>query len=71
MGTGTHVILHFLFLPLLYRCALWRGGLPTALESPVVYTCELRVFAMCPALRDPLYHMLESPTFPSTVLSTL
>ena len=27
----------------------WR--LPTALESPLVYACELWVFAMCPALR--------------------
>ena len=25
--------------------------LPTALESPLVYACELWVFAMCPALR--------------------
>ena len=25
--------------------------LPTASESPLVYACELRVFAMCPALR--------------------
>ena len=31
--------------------ALWRGALPTAIESPLVYACELRVFAMCPALR--------------------
>ena len=33
------------------RLALWRGGLPTALESPLVNACELWVFAMCPALR--------------------
>ena len=25
--------------------------LPTASESPLVYACELWVFAMCPALR--------------------
>ena len=37
MGTSTHVILHFFS--------------PTALESPLVYACELWVFAMCPALR--------------------
>ena len=29
---------------------VWRF-LPTASESPLVYACELWVFAMCPALR--------------------
>ena len=33
------------------RFALCPGGLPTALESHLVYACELWVFAMCPALR--------------------
>ena len=28
---------------------VWR--LPTIVESPLLYTCELWVFAMCPALR--------------------
>ena len=53
MGTSTHVILHFFSPPFIlthYRFAIWRGGLPIALESPLVYTCELWVFAMCPAL---------------------
>ena len=27
------------------------AGLPTASESPLVYACELWVFALCPALR--------------------
>ena len=53
MGNGTRVIQHVL-TPLNlthHRLAIWRGGLPTASESPLVYAYELWVFAMCPALR--------------------
>ena len=53
MGNGTHVIQHVLTSLKLthYRLAIWRGGSPTASESPLVYACEPWVFAMCPALR--------------------
>ena len=51
-------------------CQLFGRSLPTACESPLVYACEPLVFAMCPALQGPLYHMLETPTLPSTVWST-
>ena len=53
MENGTHVIQRVLTSLKLthYRLAIWRGGLPTASESPLVYACEPWVFAMCPALR--------------------
>ena len=38
--------------------------LPTALESPLVYTCELRVFAMCPALRGSTASYATDAHFP-------
>ena len=71
MGNGTHVIQHVLTpLTLTHSwLAIWRGGFAYRIRGLMVYACELWVFAMC--CGDPLYHMLETPTFPSTVLSTL
>ena len=45
---------------------------PPKSESPLVYThVNSGSFPCAPLCGDPLYHMLETPTFPSTVLSTL
>ena len=55
---------------------LQRGGfggygvavLPTASESPLVYACELWVFAMCPALRGSTVSYAGDAHFPKQSL---
>ena len=57
MGNGTDVIQHVL-------TPLNLTHLPTASESPLVYACELWVFAMCPALRGSTVSYAGDAHFP-------
>ena len=42
--------------------------LPTASESPLLYACELWVFAMCPALRGSTVSYAGDTHFPKHIL---